>query len=119
MRLTSSFWVSAYLRRLSCDGIPGVVLRRGNAEAGAIFIRVDRLDGTCDLYGPAPQTAFSGSTSGGRLFVRFGAPKALPDREVEQRLSREVAFDPDLWIIAIESRDGRHGLDLAASDHDM
>jgi hypothetical protein len=58
MRLKSALWVAAYLRRCQVEGAQGVVRRRGAEEAGAIFIRICRLDGTSDLYGPAPQSAF-------------------------------------------------------------
>ena len=48
-RLTSDFWVSAHLRRCRIDGLEAVLRRRGAAEAGAVFVSVDRLDGTADL----------------------------------------------------------------------
>ena len=57
MRLKSAIWVAAYMRRCHVEGAFAVLRRRGAEEAGAIFIKVDRLDGTADLYGPAPQTA--------------------------------------------------------------
>ena len=55
MRLTSDMWVAAYVRRCNVEGVFAAVRRRGAKEAGAIFIKVTRLDGTADLYGPAPQ----------------------------------------------------------------
>ena len=58
MRLKSALWVAAYLRRCQVEGIFAVVRRRGAEEAGAVFIRISRLDGTSDLFGPAPQSAF-------------------------------------------------------------
>ena len=58
MRLKSGIWVAAYLRRCAVEGAAAVLRRRGAEEAGAIFIKVDRLDGTADIYGPAPQSAF-------------------------------------------------------------
>ena len=61
MRLKSAIWVAAYLRRRHIDGTLAVVRRRGAEEAGAIFIKISRLDGTAELYGPAPQTAFEES----------------------------------------------------------
>lgn len=110
-RLRSDFWVSAHLRRLDVEGIPAVQRRRGAAEAGAIFVKVDRLDGTADLYGPAPQALFDAEDSGER---RFSAVlSAAPSPEVEDRLAREIRFDSDLWIVEIDDRAGRHGLPLA------
>ena len=64
MRLKSAIWVAAYLRRRHIDGTLAVVRRRGAEEAGAIFIKINRLDGTAELYGPAPQTAFEESPPG-------------------------------------------------------
>ena len=89
------------------------VRRRGAEEAGAILIKLNRLDGTADLFGPAPQSAFDEAQPSDRLFLRTiaGQPEAL----VEERLAREVRFDPDVWIVEVEDRAGRHFLDLAPS----
>jgi hypothetical protein len=54
-RLRSDFWVSAYLRRLGVEGLVGALRRRGAAEAGAIFVKLDLLDGRAQLYAPAPK----------------------------------------------------------------
>lgn len=110
-RLRSDFWVSAHLRRLDTETIPAVQRRRGAAEAGAIFVKVDRLDGTADLYGPAPQALFGEDDSGERRFTTVLRRAEIPD--VETRIASEIRFDSDLWIIEIDDRDGRHGLDLA------
>ncbi|WP_232631940.1 DUF1491 family protein [Methylobacterium sp. Leaf118] len=110
-RLRSDFWVSAHLRRLDVEGIPAVQRRRGAAEAGAIFIKVDRLDGTADLYGPAPQSLIEAEDSGERRFSPVLT--AAPVLAVEERLTRELRFDSDLWIVEIDDRAGRHTLPLA------
>ena len=52
MRLKSGLWVAAYLRRCSIAGAYGVVRRRGAEEAGVVFIRISRLDGSSDLLVP-------------------------------------------------------------------
>ncbi|SFK50587.1 hypothetical protein SAMN04488125_102215 [Methylorubrum salsuginis] len=110
-RLRSDFWVSAHLRRLNDAGVPAVLRRRGSAEAGAIFVKVDRLDGSADLFGPAPQALFDAEDSGERRFSRLMA--ALPSYEVEERLTREMRFDSDLWIVEIDDAQDRHALPLA------
>ena len=110
LRLKSGIWVAALLRRLGGQGIAAFVLNRGAEEAGAIFVKVNRLDGTCDLYGPAPQSAFDDAPGPDRLFERLA--EAAPEAEVDARLRREAGFDPDLWTVEIEDRAGRHGLDL-------
>ncbi len=110
-RLRSDFWVSAYLRRCGVEGVGAVLRRRGAAEAGAILVKVDRLDGTATLYGPVPQSMFE-SRGIERGFARMHATDALPTPEVEQRLTSETRFDPDLWIVEVEDRAGRNFLDL-------
>jgi hypothetical protein len=110
MRLKSSIWVSAYIRRCEIEGAFATLRRRGAEEAGAIFIKINRLDGTGDLYGPAPQTAF-GENPAGRLFAPSLPAPPQPDAEIEARLGRELRFDPDIWIVEVEDRAGRHWLD--------
>ena len=114
MRLRSDIWVAAYLRTRLVEGVAAVLLRRGAAEAGAIFIKVDRLDGRAALYGPAPQSAARDLEPGvERLFTRIHQAEWIDSQEADKRLEREIAFDPDLWIVEIEDREGNPRLDLA------
>lgn len=113
MRLKSALWVAAYLRRCHLEGSFAVVSRRGAEEAGAIFVRINRLDGTSDLFGPAPQSAFEVPPGIERLFSAGLAEQPAPDATVDAYLVREVKFDPDIWIVEVEDRAGRHFLDLA------
>jgi hypothetical protein len=114
MRLRSDLWVSAYLRRCAVEGVTAVLRRRGAAEAGAIFVKVDRLDGTATLYGAAPSIE-QPPPGVDRLFARQHAAEMLPPADIEARLARERGFDPDIWIIEVEDRAGRNFLDLAPS----
>ena len=111
MRLKSSIWVKAYLRRCQVEGVDAVLRRRGAEDAGAIFIKVSRLDGTADLYGPAPQTAFDEARPADRAFSPALNGEPRPDADVEAYLTRQIRFDPDLWIVEVEDRAGRHFLD--------
>jgi hypothetical protein len=111
MRLKSGIWVAAYLRRCYVEGAFGAVRRRGAEEAGTIFIRVNRLDGTSDLYGPAPQAAFEQAQPVERAFSPCLKLQPAADEDIEAYLARQVKFDSDLWIVEIEDRGGRHFLD--------
>jgi hypothetical protein len=114
MRLKTALWVAAYLRRCQVEGAFGAVRRRGAEEAGAVFVRVNRLDGTSDLFGPAPQSAFEAAEVAARAFSPCLARLAAPDADVEGYLARQVKFDPDVWIVEIEDRAGRNFLDVVA-----
>ena len=102
--------MSARLRSDFRVSLPRLV--SGAAEAGAIFVSVDHLDGRVDLYGPAPQL-FVGEDVPNRLF--HPVLTAAEPSFVEARMKREIGFDPDLWWIAIDDRAGRSLLDLAGS----
>ena len=112
MRLRADIVVSAYLRRSALEGAPAVLRRRGAAQAGAIFVKIDRLDVMAALYGPAPQTE-TAERGVDRLWTRMHKDAWVPTLDVEERLAREIRFDPDLWIIEAEDRQGRVFLDLA------
>ncbi len=111
MRLKSAIWVSAYIRRCNVEGAFAAVRRRGAEEAGAIFVKLNRLDGTAELFGPAPQTAFDEAHPADRAFSRCLKEQPAPETKIEDRIAREIRFDPDVWIIEVEDRAGRHFLD--------
>ena len=52
MRLKSEIFVSALIRLAETQGAIAVLRRRGAQEAGAVFIKLDCLDGKTALYGP-------------------------------------------------------------------
>lgn len=114
MRLRADFWVAAYLRRCAHEGAVAVLRRRGAAEAGAIFVKVDRLDGAAAVFGPAPQSELKEGQD--RLFTRMHREPWIDPAEAELKLAREAKFDQDLWIVETEDRQGRSFLETLADD---
>src|SRR5882672_7241577 len=107
MRLKSGIWVAAYLRRCAIEGAFAAVRRRGAEEAGAVFIKISRLDGTATLFGPAAQSAFDEAQPADRIFTAvLGGDKPASEVDIEARLLREIRFDPDVWIVEVEDRAG-------------
>jgi hypothetical protein len=115
MRLKSGIWVAAYLRRCQIEGAQAVLRRRGADEAGAVFIKVSRLDGTAEVYGPAPQSAFDEAQPADRAFVRSLRANRATEADAEAYLARQIKFDPDIWIVEIEDRAGRNFLDTVVA----
>jgi len=115
MRVKSGIWVAAYVRRCHVEGAFAAVRRRGADEAGAVFIKISRLDGTAELFGPAPQSSFDEAHPADRAFVRCMKVQPAPEADVEAYLAREIKFDPDVWIVEVEDRAGRNFLDSITS----
>ncbi|MGO4830822.1 DUF1491 family protein [Rhizobiaceae sp. 2RAB30] len=100
MRVTTDLWVSALLRRVFGDGGFGAVMRRGAAEAGAVFVTTRNRLGETSLFGPAPQTAYDSERPDDRQFSAL-----LTDVDgdaIEARLAKEMRFDSDIWVIELE-----------------
>jgi hypothetical protein len=115
MRLKSGIWVAAYIRRCQIEGAQAVLRRRGADEAGAVFIKIARLDGTADVFGPAPQSAFDEARPADRAFVSCLKANPAPEADVEAYLRRQIDFDPDVWIVEVEDRAGRNFLDTVVA----
>jgi hypothetical protein len=106
LRLKSEIWVKAYLRRCNGDGAAAVVVHRGDTDAGVIFIKIARLDGTADLFGPAP-AGLVDRRDREWVPVRSGVSEA----DVDALVRREIDMDRDIWVLEVEDRAGRHFLD--------
>lgn len=103
MRLTAGIWVSAYLARLRLADIPAFVVRRGDDTAGAVLVKLNTLDGRAICF----QRSFDLMT-GERRWVELTSGD---EATVDEAIARQRGFDPDLWVLEIESREGRHLLD--------
>ncbi|MDJ0821499.1 MAG: DUF1491 family protein [Paracoccaceae bacterium] len=102
-RLTARFWVDAYLTRLRLHDIPAFVVAHGDDAAGAILIKLATLDGRAKAF----TRGFDLMTGARRWDVL--AEGAEP--QVDAAIARQRGFDPDLWVIEVEDRAGRHLLE--------
>jgi hypothetical protein len=102
-RLTSDFWVRAYLARLEHAGIPAFVTAKGDATAGAVMVKVATLDGQARAY----QRSFD-LNADSRIWVVLAEGD---EAAVDAAIVRQRRFDPDLWVIELEDRHGRTLLD--------
>ena len=101
-RVTSEFWVKAYMTRLRVMDIPAFLTSRGDVTAGAVLVKINTLDGNAQAF----QRSYD--TDGNRIWVPLSEG---PDAEVEEALSRQRQYDPDIWIIEVEDKQGRSLLD--------
>lgn len=105
MRVKSGLWVSAYVRRLGAMPVPAVVLKRGDADAGAIFIKVCLLDGRARVLRPA--LSEGGAEAAERRWTDALGTEPCEESRADAYLARQREFDSDLWIVEVEDREGR------------
>lgn len=98
-RLTSEFWVQAYMRRLQLNDINAYLTRRGDVTAGAVLIKIATLDGNATAY-----HRILDFQTGARRWETLAQGAEF---EVDETLRRSMSRDPDLWVIEIEDRQGR------------
>lgn len=102
-RLTARFWVDAYLTRLRLFDIPAFVVSHGDDTAGAVLVKLNTLDGQAVAF----QRSFDLMT-GDRKWIELTSG---PEPDVDAAIRKQRGFDPDLWVIEVEDRHGRHLLD--------
>ena len=98
------------MRRCNVEGKYCTIAARGAAEAGAVFIIINRLDGRFHLFGPAPGPAFD--ENGDRRFIEE-LPFPATEADVTALLQRRKKFDSDLWVVEVNDRHGTAGLVVA------
>ena len=99
-RLTTDLWVGAYLTRLRLSEIPAFITKKGDATAGAVLVKLNTLDGQASAF----QRSFDLMTGQRTWVVLCDGDEG----EVDAALQRQKTFDPDLWVIEVEDRKGRH-----------
>ncbi|SES04309.1 hypothetical protein SAMN04490244_10527 [Tranquillimonas rosea] len=102
-RLAAEFWVKAYLARLRLADIPAFVTARGDATSGAVLVKLNTLDGQARAF----QRGFDLQTGERCWMVLSEGDEAA----VDDSIGRQRGFDPDLWVIEVEDKEGRHLLD--------
>ena len=99
--VTSDFWISAYKLKLGQEGIPLYIQKKGHEVSGSIIIKLSLLDGSSKLFKRVLKI------DGHRIWVSDHEGKEC---EIDKLILREIKRDPDLWVLAIEDKLGRHFL---------
>jgi hypothetical protein len=97
-RVKVGIWISAALRMADIAGKPGVVVRKGDADAGGVLVL---------LRGRAGVSVLSQVRTGAgeAAWIRATGPDPVNDAAADAYIARQVARDPDLWVVEFESPD--------------
>lgn len=101
--LATHIWVSALIRRAELGGAFATVVHKGDATGGAVLVKVvDRRAEETRLYASAVRG------EGERVWMRPVA--SLLEADADAHVERQQRYDPDLWVVEIDDREGRHFL---------
>ncbi len=98
-RVKAGLWVRAALRLGYNDGRPGVILRRGDEDAGGVLVVLRRPDGLTVLA----QVRTGDGVSG---WMRGTGEASVLQEEADAYVARQVRFDPDIWVVEFDAPDG-------------
>lgn len=100
MLLNSDLWVGALIRRAQIEGANATVVRRGDARAGTVLVKAyNTSERTARVY----SEAFG--PDGDRLWIQ---PTSGTESDIDAWIERQRSYDPDLWVVEVEDRQGRH-----------
>ncbi|WP_298974834.1 DUF1491 family protein [uncultured Roseobacter sp.] len=102
-RLTARFWIDAYLARLRTQDIPAFIVTHGDDTAGSVLVKVNQLDGQATVY----QRSYNLLDDKHSWAILEQGDEV----QVDASITRQRGFDPDIWVVEVEDRQGRHLLD--------
>ncbi len=97
-RVKVGIWVSAALRMADIAGKPGVVVRKGDADAGGVIAVLRGRAGVMVLSQVR-------TGSGEPAWMRATGAAPVDDPAADTYIARQVARDPDLWVVEFECPD--------------
>lgn len=103
-RLNTDIWVKAHLRRCFAAGLTGAVVRKGAPKAGVAFVKIVMADNLVRLLGPSPGAAYD--ADGARNWHSIFGVDPVHAEVANDYLSKQMSYDPDIWIIDIDDRSG-------------
>ena len=97
-RVKAGLWVQMALRLGDQDGRPGVVIRRGDPDAGGILLVLRGRHGLSVLTQVR-------AADGAAAWIRSTGRAPVEHEAADAYVARQLRFDPDLWVIEFEAPD--------------
>lgn len=97
-RVKAKLWVQMALRLGDVAGTPGAVLKKGDADAGGILVVLRGREGLVVL---SQVRVGEGDVS----WMRSTGANVVDQVAADSYIARQVARDPDLWVIEFEAPD--------------
>jgi hypothetical protein len=97
-RVKAGLWVQMALRMGDADGRPGMVLRKGDPDAGGVLVVLHAG------YGMAVLSQVR-AADGEAAWMRATGAEPVDQAAVDAYVARQVRYDPDIWVVEFEAPD--------------
>ncbi len=97
-RIKAGLWVQAALRLGQADGRYGVVIRKGDADAGGVLVVLRGHSGLMVL------TQIR-DASGEPAWLRGTGDVAVEEPVADAYIAKQLKYDADLWVIEFDAPD--------------
>ena len=105
--LKSSLKVKAIIRSAQSSNLFATILRSGDKDNGIILLKLRRKDNKSILLGKV--LTVDGFYKWNDLF--YNENNWIDEIDVDKRIKKEIGFDPDIWILEIETENFWHPLE--------
>ena len=110
IELKSEILINAGIRAAERNYTNAYVTKRGDSEAGAIFVKIDTLDGYAKLFRRNLKYDFINENDVIE-WINLYPEKKIQNIEIDKRITKEMEIDSDCWIVEIEDKEGRNPFD--------
>jgi len=97
-RIKAGIWVQAALRQGQVDGRYGVVIRKGDFDAGGVLVALRGNDGMMVLSQVR-------DAEGNPAWMRATGAEPVNESVADGYIGRQVHYDSDLWVIEFQAPD--------------
>ena len=98
--LSTELYVQAHARQAQSQGVPFIVLHKGDPSSGTLIVKINLLNGTARVL---VEARFDGE----RVWTPALPADPMPERDADAYMSRQSDIDPDAWLIEIEDKQAR------------
>ncbi len=107
-RLKSELQIQAAILASSEKGIPATVVRRGDPDAGIIFVKVFGGSLGCVIF-----NQLYDFQEDCLYWSKLTGDEPVEEKEADKLLERQLSFDKDIWVLEVEDKLLQNPLDLA------
>lgn len=98
-RLKTAIWASMAVRRAHQTGSSGMVLRRGDPDAGGVLAVLRNRNGGLVVLSQVRRM------DGEAAWMRATGAEPVDQATADAYVARQVSRDPDLWVLEFDTRD--------------